>query len=75
MSFCCFGEQLTLQPDEPRAALQLVVGLLIVEVGQDRRNLLERLISVHDAARLRKERGRFDIRCEHFAVAVNDVGP
>ena len=67
--------QLPLQPDEAGAALQLVIGLLVVEIGQHRRQLLDRLVGVDDAARLGKQRGRLDVGRQHLAVAVDDIGP
>ena len=67
--------QLALQPDEAGAALQLVVGLLDVDIGKHRRQLLDRLVGIDDAARLGKQRRRLDVGRQHFAVAVDDVGP
>ena len=75
MSFCCFGVSCRLQPDEAGAALQLVVGLLVVDVGKHRRQLLDRLVGIDDAARFGKQRRRLDVGRQHFAVAVDDVGP
>ena len=67
--------ELAPQPDEARAAFQLVVGLLDFDVGEHGRKLLDHLVGVDDAARLGKQRCRPDVGGQHIAVAVDDVGP
>ena len=67
--------QLALQPDEAGAALQLVIGLLDLEIRQHRRQLLDRLVGIDDAARLGEQRRGLDVGGQNLAVAVDDIGP
>src|SRR5690606_8114464 len=48
--------QLAAKPDEASVALQAIIGLLKIEIGQNRHQLLKRLVSVDDSARLGKQR-------------------
>src|SRR5690606_14827664 len=59
--------------DKACIAVELAVGLSIIEVRQDRLELLDRLINVDDAARLGEEGGGLDISRQNLPVTIEDV--
>src|SRR5690606_37593765 len=65
--------ELAAQPDKACIAVELAVGLSIIEVRQDRLELLDRLINVDDAARLGEEGGGLDISRQNLPVTIEDV--
>ena len=48
---------------------------MVVEIRQGRRQKLDRLVLVDDAARLAEQAGRLDVGCENLAVAIDDIRP
>src|SRR5690606_35514650 len=66
--------ELALQPDKASPALELVIGLFVIDFGQDRRKLFDCLIGIDDVARLGEKRSRLDVGRQDSAIAVHYVG-
>src|SRR5690606_38703600 len=58
------------QPDEACLAVELAIGLSVVEVRQNGLQLLDRFVDVDDATRLSEERGGLDVGRQHLAIAI-----
>jgi hypothetical protein len=52
-----------------------VVGLFDLDIGQHQRQLFDHFVRIDDAPRLGKQRSRLDVGGQHFAVAIDNVGP
>ena len=70
-----FRGDVALEPDETAPRRQPLAQLGGVEIGQVCGEQFDRLVDVDEAARLGVERRHAHVGRQHFAVAVEDVGP
>ena len=65
--------QLTAQPLEMALGRELAIGRFCVEVGQNARKLLQRLIRINDLGRFGIERNGANVGREHLSVTVENI--
>ena len=74
-SVCCFSEISRLSQTKPRFDDEPVAQIGVIEIGDDGGEQFARLVRIDNAARFGEQRRRHHVARQHFAVAIENVGP